>query len=467
MTQLPDAKIRIAIDALLDLGDPSKVSSKDDFGAFERRLRERTMAVEREILAAHLKAADIDEPEVEIDGVLHRKVMRSSQTYLTAAGEVAVERTLYRPRGSRDEATVPALDRIIGIVEGHLTPHAAATAMYLVSELTPKGAEALLERIGTMTVSKSTLHRLPNAVRETWEADRTAFEDSLRSAIVIPPNAFSVAVSLDGVMAPMVDGRRAEKRAATEAAGLSPSGPAGYREVGCATVSFCDGKGDLISAIRMARSPEKNKLSLKEMVRAELNAVLTIRPNLRVVKLADGAEDNWTFLSEEIRSGVEVIDFFHAVEHLSHALNVAYGEGTIEARRRLVELRHSLVEEDEGAERVIRALGYLAKKHSKRTEIARALGYFKKHRARMSYSALKKLGLPIGSGVVEAACKTLVAQRLKRSGMRWSDDGAQAILTPRGWVQSERFDQAWALVAATYKLEVSTVAQIIPFQSAA
>jgi hypothetical protein len=143
--------------------------------------------------------------------------------------------------------------------------------MYLVSELTPKGAEALLQRIGTMTVSKSTLHRLPNAVRETWEADRTAFEDSLRSTIVIPPNAFSVAVSLDGVMAPMVDGRRAEKRAATEAAGLSPSGPAGYREVGCATVSFCDGKGDLISAIRMARSPEKNKLTLKEMVQAELS----------------------------------------------------------------------------------------------------------------------------------------------------------------------------------------------------
>ncbi len=123
--------------------------------------------------------------------------------------------------------------------------------------------------------------------------------------------------------------------------------------------------------------------------------------------------------------------------------------------------------EDEDAERVIRALSYLAKKHSKRTEIARALGYFKKHRARMSYSALKKLGLPRGSGVVEAACKTLVAQRLKRRGMRWSDDGAQAILTPRGWVQSERFDQAWAIVAATDKLEFSTVAQIIPFQSAA
>jgi hypothetical protein len=467
MTSPSDASLRSAIDALLQLGDPSKVSSKDDFGAFERRLRERTMAVEREVLAIHLKAADVDEPEVEIDGVLHRRVLRSSQTYLTAAGEVEVERTLYRPRGSRDGEAVPALDRVIGMVEGHLTPHAAATAVYLVAELTPKGAEALLERIGTMTASKSTLHRLPNAIRERWEENREGFEAALRSTITVPPSAYSVAISLDGVLAPMADGGRAEKRAATEAAGLSPSGPAGYREVGCATLSFCDGKGDMISAIRMARSPEKNKLTLKEMIHAELNAVLDIRPNLKVVKLADGAEDNWTFLSGEVRPGVEVIDFFHAVEHLSAALGAAYGEGSVEARRRLVELRHSLLEEDEGAERVIRALTYLAKKHSRNTEIARAVGYFRKHRHRMSYSALKKLGLPIGSGVVEAACKTLVGQRLKRSGMRWSDDGAQAILTPRGWVQSERFDEAWALVAATYKLEVSTVAQVIPFKGAA
>lgn len=467
MTSHPKAPLQSAIDALLELSDPSKVSSKDDFGAFERRLRERTMAVEREVLASHLEAADIDEAEIEIDGVLHRRVIRAAQTYLTAAGEVEVERTLYRPRGSRDAECVPALDRVLGLVEGHLTPLAAATALYLVAEMTPKGAEALLQRIGTMTPSKSTLHRLANAASESWEAGRDEFEASLRSTIKIPKDAYAVAVSLDGVLAPMADGGKAEKRAATEAAGLSPSGPAGYREVGCATLSFCDPEGNLISAIRMARSPEKNKLSLKAMLHAELNAALTLRPDLKVVKLADGADDNWTFLSEEVRPGVEVIDFFHAVEHLSRALAAAYGEGSVEARRRLVELRHCLLEEDEGVEHVIGSLAYLAKKHSRIGDITRALGYFRKHRHRMSYCALKKRHLPIGSGIVEAACKTLVAQRLKRSGMRWSDDGAQAILTPRGWVQSDRYDEAWALIAATYKVEVSRVAQVIPLKSAA
>jgi len=79
----------------------------------------------------------------------------------------------------------------------------------------------------------------------------------------------------------------------------------------------------------------------------------------------------------------------------------------------------------------------------------------------MRYYELQSKGLMIGSGVVEAACKTLVTQRLKQSGMRWSVGGAQAILTPRGWDQSERFDEAWALVAATFHTEVTVLANVI------
>lgn len=67
----------------------------------------------------------------------------------------------------------------------------------------------------------------------------------------------------------------------------------------------------------------------------------------------------------------------------------------------------------------------------------------------------------VGSGIVEAACKTLVAQRLKQSGMRWSTTGSQAILTPRGWDQSERIDEAWTLVAAAFHSEVTVLANVI------
>ncbi len=79
----------------------------------------------------------------------------------------------------------------------------------------------------------------------------------------------------------------------------------------------------------------------------------------------------------------------------------------------------------------------------------------------MRYMELQSKGLMIGSGVVEAACKTLFTQRVKQSGMRWSVSGAQAILTPRGWDQSDRFDEARALIAATFEVEVTVLANVI------
>jgi len=81
-------------------------------------------------------------------------------------------------------------------------------------------------------------------------------------------------------------------------------------------------------------------------------------------------------LAGQLKDGVEVVDFFHAVVHLSAALGAAYGDGSTEARARLVELRHRLAEQDDGAERVISALAYLANKHPRSLHIKRALEYF-------------------------------------------------------------------------------------------
>ncbi|MEO7329580.1 MAG: hypothetical protein ABI193_13455 [Minicystis sp.] len=80
------------------------------------------------------------------------------------------------------------------------------------------------------------------------------------------------------------------------------------------------------------------------------------------------------------------------------------------------------------------------------------------------YQEARAQGLPIGSGVVEAACKTLATQRMKLSGMQWGTEGGQAILTLRGLTQSgDRFDRAWALLAATYQAEVISMRNVIAF----
>ena len=81
----------------------------------------------------------------------------------------------------------------------------------------------------------------------------------------------------------------------------------------------------------------------------------------------------------------------------------------------------------------------------------------------MDYAQARLRAHPIGSGVVEAACKTLATQRMKRSGMRWRHEGGQAILTLRSLVQSHRFEQAWLMLSATYRANVSVPDNVTEF----
>lgn len=442
-----------------------KLTGPKDFAEFERKLHERVMDVEREVVGEALAEADVEAPAVTIDGRVHRRVLRSSETYMTAAGPVRVERTLYKDRTDARNKAISAMDVRVGVVDGFWTPLAAKQASWIVAQMTPGKAEELLQRVGNMEPSKSSLDRLPKAVSGKWEAEREAFETTLRTGDEIPDDAVSVAVSLDGVMAPMEGTDKSTKRHETASQGRLTRGAAGYREVGCATLSFCDEEGDMIRAVRIARSPEEHKATLKVSLEAELSEALRKRPDLKVVKVADGAKDNWTFLSELLPEGPNIIDFFHGAEHLHKALAEAHGDGTVKTRARFAELREILLDGDNGVETVIRALAYLRKEHPSSKVLERELKYFRAHRHNMRYWKWREQGLPVGSGVVEAACKSLVTQRLKLSGMMWSEEGAQAIITLRGWDQSDRFDRAWALVAATWQAEVTTVQPAPPLRA--
>jgi hypothetical protein len=430
--------------------------------AFEQELHRLFVAAEREAFAQELARFDVDVPVIEVDGQRYRRVLRCEQTYSSAAGPVRVERTLYRQHQEDERALCP-LELRAGIIEGSWTPLAAKQATWVVAHLTPQEGEALFDLLGNMTPSKSTLDRLPKALHVHWEAQRPRFEATLRRQEDIPPEAVAMAVSLDGVMAPMKDGQRHTKRTQARAQGKSPSGPAGYQEVGCATVSYYDRHGERLYTRRMARMPETNKTTVKSQLTAEVMGALIRRPDLQVVKVADGAPDNWSYLGETLPLGIEVLDFYHAAEHLGAALGAAYGEGTPTYQARVETLRTVLRDEPHGVDKVIGALERLRTRYPRRQAIHKALAYFREHRHRMRYADLRARNLPIGSGVVEAACKTLVSQRLKRSGMRWRMAGGQAILTFRALCQSERFERAWTLLGETYKRSVTLPRKVIAF----
>src|SRR5438270_5080572 len=163
---------------------------------------------------------------------------------------------------------------------------------------------------------------------------------------------------------------------------------------------------------------------------------------------------HWSYLGETLPFGIEVLDFYHATEHLGAALGAAYGEGPPAYQERIETLRTVLRDDPQGVDKVIGALERLRTRYPRRQAIHKTLAYFREHRHRMPYAHLRGQHLPIGSGVVEAACKTLVSQCLKRSGMRWRHTGGQAMLTFRALCQSERFERAWPLLVRQYQRDV-------------
>lgn len=433
----------------------------ENLAEFERELHKKVAAVECEAIGEELKKFDLDVPAVEISGRSYRQVLRSAETYICNGGEIRVERSLYRAENG--ERAVSVMELRAGIVEGIWTPLAAEIGAWIVAHLTPKEGEELLARIGGMSPSRSSLDRLVTGVGKQWESSRNRWEPVIATIEPVPAQAVSAAVSLDGVMIPMRDGERSEKRAAQRAAGKQESGSAGYGEASCGTLSFYDREGELISTLRMARMPESGKVTLKQMLTREVEIVKKQRPDLRLVGLADGAKDNWTYLDSLLPAAEKILDFYHSAEHLKAALDKAYGEASKDASSAFEKLRHKLRHQDNGVDSVIRALIHLRDRFPLRKVIARELAFFRRNRNRMRYKQMADSGLPIGSGIVEAACKTLVTQRLKRSGMRWRNPGGQAVLSLRSLIQSDRFDIGWDLLILSYKATVSLPTNVLSF----
>ncbi len=450
---------------------------------FEREVHQLTVQVEQEIVAEGLSQFDIQAKVVEVDGQLYRHVLRSEKSYLSVAGEIQIERSLYRANGGK---AICPLEMGAGIVDGYWTPLAARQGVWVTAQLPPAEGEALFKELGNMTPSKSSLDRLSRELGEKWEAHREENETMLCAEIKVPEEAVTMSASLDGVMVPMKrppeessdalpkenthgkdtcdagEGKAQGTETGEEDTEEGKKKPF-YKEASCATVSFYDAVGERLETIRFARMPEPGKKQLKSQLAENVATALEQHPDLKLVKLADGAKDNWRYLTNELQpgEGVEIVDFYHASDHLSDAFDAAHGKGNSKAKAQHKKYRTILRDEGNGVEKVIRALDYLNKKHPRRKQLAKELNYFRNNRHRMQYATARADNLPIGSGVTEAACKTLVTQRLKCSGMRWKTKGGQGVLTVRSLIQSNRFDSGWRFLSSAYRQSVSMPKNVV------
>jgi len=435
-------------------------AAADSQPQFEEELHTAMEALERDIHTKDFERMDLDVPGVVIGGKRYVAKEKTPGEYTTSAGVIHPLRMTYRERGGHGGETVVPLELRLGLVGGNWTPRAAQLGGAFMAALPSAKAAGLLKQLGGMAPSASHLDRLPKLLNEVWESDRERLEAAVREAeesrLPAKEAVAGIMVSLDGILVPMKDAPR------EPGLGKEDVGPKGYKEVGCGTVSLLDAQGKRLQTLYLARMPEEKKATLKGELTAEVKHLHAYYSEAKLHGMADGAEDNWTYLvglGKEL--GVEMsqlADYFHAAEHLNKGILRYYGpKDKDEGRETARHFREVLRDEKGGVHRVIAALKYRVE-HStgeRRDDIEKELNYFRNHVELMNYPRANKAHLPIGSGIMEAACKTLAGQRMKQSGMTWREPGGQGILTLRALDQSGRLSDAWGVWLPLFKQEVT------------
>jgi hypothetical protein len=160
------------------------------------------------------------------------------------------------------------------------------------------------------------------------------------------------------------------------------------------------------------------------------------------VVVGDGAEWIWNLAQEQFAGAIEIVDLYHARQHLWDLSGKLHPSDVAAKRRWVMSQQHFL---DDGKIELL--VNRLRAQGTKRPELAEDIAteanYFERNTARMRYPKFRKQGLFVGSGVIEAGCKTLIATRLKRSGMFWTVRGANAVIAVRCCRHSREFDDYW------------------------
>ncbi len=222
----------------------------------------------------------------------------------------------------------------------------------------------------------------------------------------------------------------------------------GWRQVMVGTIAFYNEEAMRIDTIYVANAPEKGKVSFYERMERELVRVRERYPDARYAGIADGAHDQWDWL--EGHTEWRILDFWHASEYLN-SVGEAFSQSAQKQQAWTEDACHRLKHDEGAAWEILDELREVQKRAlSKATaeNIDKTVTYFENQCGRMDYHLYRLLGLPIGSGVTEAACKCIAKERLGGSGMRWQLEGAQNVLSLRALVKSTgRWEAFWKKTA--------------------
>lgn len=369
-----------------------------------------------------LKQFDTKGEPIRVNGVKHTVKAYAPQIYETPYGPVQVVRHTYQTsKGGR--AYVP-LEQ-----DGRLALNSTPRYAQMVSGKYARfGAEAICDDLlecNGRALSRNYAKKLSDFVgsvaqcyESEWEYDLPVFERPVRS----------ISLGRDGTCMLMHKD--------------------GWREAMCGSIAFYDALGERLHTIYCAATPEYGKEKFNDKFSREIARVKEKFPDALYIGLADGAPDNWTFLIAYTPR--LLLDYYHAREYISKAASATFGRNTVKKTQWEDQWSHDLKHKQGAAGRLIKEIekqrANLDKKNfiERDEELRKVLTYYTNHKDKMTYARFVKDNLPIGSGVTEAACKTVIKQRMCMSGSRWKNEGGSCVLALRALKLTKgRWYQFW------------------------
>jgi hypothetical protein len=459
---LADAMQSLLAEVERQTGELDRGLGAVDYADLERRVAAGAAAIEAGAHHALLSALAIEEREVLIDGVPHGRALRAETRYRTLAGKTApLQRWLYRERGVRNGPTVDPIAVRAGVVADTWLPETACAMAYAVQQTTSREAEAQAARQHRLPYSRSSFEKVAHAVGELVVEQRVQLEATLIGQLAVPEEASSVSVSIDRVHVPMEEPK---PRPAGRPKKGAPKRPVDrvWRQAYCGTLTLHDGEGRGLHTIRYARMPSGDPREMATRMATDVSCILRQRPELRVVALADGAPEMWNLLEGALvpellgeRDVTSLLDFWHVTEKLGAAAQLIDpqdgGKGLLSRWKMM------LLNQWSAALRIARDLRASGKANVQVGDdrpVHNAITYLENNATRMRYRAAREAGLPIGSGIVEASCKTLVAVRMKRAGSRWKNETGDHILQLRALALSDRWQDAMTFTLRPLRREL-------------
>jgi hypothetical protein len=419
-----------------------------EFEAIEMAARRKALGVAARAIEQRLNADVSDHvgPRLPCScGQPARYAGRRDKTFTSALGDLTLRRAYYHCEACH--AGFSPRDRALGLEDDSLSPGVLRMVGHVGALVSFAEGRELLHELAGVQLSTKHVERAAEALGREIAADERRFVELPAANEPVAPTLY---LGMDGTGVPM---RASEIE---DRAGKQPDGTSKTREVKLCTVWSAEDRDDegtpvrdpgsvtYSAAIESAATLDTDELPSEFAQRASREATRRgFDRATRQVVLGDGARWIWNLAGEHFPRAIQIVDLYHAKGHLWDVAKSIYGAGSDLgaqwAKRRRDEL-------DNGAiDAVLQALRVHADSND---EARKCLDYVTRNRHRMAYPQFRSLGLCVGSGVVEAGCKAAIGTRLKRSGMHWTANGANAIIALRCHKLSGRFDDFWERRAA-------------------